>query len=60
MPIELIRKSVFFTQTSWQDLQDLMKSLGADTPSLAIAALVSNHKNKGAENACPTRFHSNR
>lgn len=58
-PTILIRKSVFFTPDIWHDLQDLMTSLGVETPSLAVTALISIHKNKGTEIVQPN-YHSNR
>lgn len=60
-PADLFRKSVFFAPASWLDLQQVMLDFNADSPSLAIAALISMHKNnKGAVNACSIPHHSSR
>jgi hypothetical protein len=40
-PANLTRRSVWFTDAGWTDLRELMSQLGATSPSIAIALLVS-------------------
>lgn len=50
---EVFRKSIFFTEQRWLDLQDVMQDLRIHTPSLAIEELITRHirrNKKGSDN----------